>query len=112
MNPGGQQSQQDGLFAFLDEAFPYFLGALAVIVVISLVVRGIIWLSNYNAAASRGEDYFTLETDLQVQALQSRALGGERSIEDRLAEIDDLAERGVIDADERAAARAKILADG
>lgn len=112
MYPGGQQPQQDGFAAFVESAFPFFFGAIVVLAVVSLVVRGIIWLSNYNAAASRGEDYFTLETDLQVQALQSRTLGAERTIEERLAEIEDLAERGVIDAGERAAARAKILADG
>ncbi|MGX9294860.1 hypothetical protein [Tsukamurella paurometabola] len=112
MFPTTPEPQQDGFASFMETAFPYFFGALAVIAVVSLVVRAAIWLSNYNAAASRGEDYFTLETDLQVQALQSRTLGAERSIEERLAEIDDLAERGVIDADERAAARAKILAEG
>lgn len=71
--------------SFGDDLFPLFFGAVVVIAVVSLVVRGAIWLSNYNAAAKRGEDYFTLETDLQVQALQSRALGTERSIEERLA---------------------------
>ncbi len=74
-----------------------------------IIVTGV---KNYRAAKDKGQDIFTLETDLQIQALQSRALGGDRSIEERLAEIDDLAARGVVDADERAAARAKILADG
>ncbi|CAM3916701.1 hypothetical protein ACXYTP_19605 [Tsukamurella ocularis] len=74
-----------------------------------IIVTGV---KNYRAAKEKGQDIFTLETDLQVQALQSRVLGAERSIEERLAEIDDLARRGVIDADERATARAKILAHG
>ncbi|NMD56756.1 MULTISPECIES: hypothetical protein [Tsukamurella] len=82
----------------------FFLSILTLI-----IVTGV---KNYRAAKEKGQDIFTLETDLQVQALQSRALGAERTIEERLAEIEDLAERGVIDADERAAARAKILADG
>lgn len=46
-----------------------------------------------------------------VQSAVVAAGGAARSLEERLAEVDDLARRGVIDEAERAAARARILGE-
>ena len=85
---------------------------LVVPVVFVAAVAIIVVAVSRNAARARqaGRDPLTLQTDLAVQALDSRMLAPEQSLEQRLAELDDLARRGVISSDERAAARADLLA--
>ncbi|KXO99513.1 hypothetical protein [Tsukamurella pseudospumae] len=112
MVPTTPEPQQDGFSAFMEAAFPIFFGLLGLAIVSVFVAIAVGAVRNNRAAKARGVDLTTLDTELRIQALQSRALGADRSIEQRLAEIDDLAARGVIDADERATARAKILAEG
>lgn len=96
----------------MDSAFPFFFAVLGLGIVSVFVGIVVVAVKNGRAARERGVDLTTLDTELRIQALQSQVLAAGKTLEERLAEIDDLAERGVIDADERAAARAKILADG
>ena len=74
---------------------------------------------------SEGIDLLTVDQDLAARLMQSEMLrpadgtagaaaggaagGAAKSVEERLRELDDLHERGVISAEERAEARAKIL---
>lgn len=112
MFPTTPEPQQDGFAAFMETAFPIFFGLLGLGIVSIFVAIIVSAVKNSRAARERGVDLTTLDTELRIQALQSQVLAAGKTLEQRLAEIDDLAERGVIDADERAAARAKILADG
>lgn len=80
-----------------------------VVVVVAVVV--IISLSLYRAKrmADRGQNPLTVQEDIAYQAMQSRTLAPTRTLEQRLAELDDLHRRGVISDDEHRAARAEAL---
>ncbi len=69
---------------------------------------------NYQAAKRRNIDPFTMQTELTAQLIQSDLLKpagtGAATLEQRLADVEDLHARGVISAQERATARARILA--
>ena len=95
MVPTTPEPQQDGFSAFMEAAFPIFFGLLGLAIVSVFVAIAVGAVRNNRAAKARGVDLTTLDTELRIQALQSRALGADRSIEQRLAEIDDLAARGV-----------------
>lgn len=94
----------DGLFGF---AF----GLIVVMMIGTFAFQAFVFLRNHRAARESGHDIFTLPTDLATSALNSELLAGERSIEQRLAELDDLRSRGGISDEEHAAARAAVLAD-
>jgi hypothetical protein len=93
-----------------------FVGAIITMVAVSV--------HRYRKAQSQGIDLLTVDQDLAARLMQSEMLrpadgaapaaaaaaAASRSIEERLRELDDLHERGLISADERAEARAKILA--
>lgn len=75
---------------------------------------------NYRAAKRGGVDPFAMNTELTAKLMRSDLLKEDLghgadpqaapvSIEERLAELDDLHARSIISADERAAARASIL---
>ncbi|QIK82662.1 hypothetical protein [Sanguibacter sp. HDW7] len=77
-------------------------------------------VKNYRLAKSRGYDPVTMETDMATRLMDSQIMqpaaptaaasgAAPATVEERLVEIDGLHERGVISAEERAAARAKIL---
>ena len=82
-------------------------------------------MHRYRKAKSQGIDLLTVDQDLAARLMQSEMLrpadgtagaaaggaagGAAKSVEERLRELDDLHERGVISAEERAEARAKIL---
>lgn len=75
-------------------------------------------VKNYRLARRRGYDPVTMQTDMATRLMDSQLMQSSAppaaavsagTVEERLAEIDSLHERGVITADERAAARAKIL---
>ena len=94
-------------------------GILFVGVVITMVAVSV---HRYRKAQSQGIDLLTVDQDLAARLMQSEMLrpadgaapaaagAASKSIEERLRELDDLHERGLISADERAEARAKILA--
>lgn len=104
------QATASGLSAAVGLFWVAFVGA-AVFIVYSAV-------KNYRLARSRGYDPVTMETDMATRLMDSQLMqpaappaapGPAGTVEERLAEIDGLHERGVISAEERAAARAKIL---
>lgn len=99
---------QGGAFGGIAVLFVLVLIGVAVFAVISGV-------RNYTAAQRGGLDPMTAKTQLAValkQKLESDTAASHpvvRTLEERLAELDDLAARGVITAEERADARAKLL---
>lgn len=96
----------------LNPAMPDFGGAFAavfVIVVIGIIVSIVVWVRNASKAVEAGQNPLTVEYDLALKALKSDVLAPERSTEEKLAEIERLFTAGAINADEREAARARIL---
>ena len=93
---------------------------LFVLVFIAVAVFAVVsGVRNYSAARRGGLDPMTARTDLAValkQKLESDAQPPAppaqppaRTLEERLAELDDLAARGVITDSERSEARARLL---
>lgn len=88
---------------------------IALAVIVGLIgLGGAIW--RFAILRNGGLNPFVAEEQLEVQlsrhlkdAATPTSEHSEKTIEGRLAELDDLRERGVITAEERAAARAKIL---
>ena len=89
--------------------FDALFGLVAVIVVIGIVVGIVVSVRNASKAVEAGQNPLTVEYDLALKALQSDALAPERSTEEKLAEIERLFAAGTISADERDAARIRIL---
>ena len=95
----------------------FFVGVMVAMVALSV--------HRYRKAKSQGIDLLTVDQDLAARLMQSEMLrpadgtagaaaggaagGAAKPVEERLRELDDLHERGVISAEERAEARAKIL---
>jgi hypothetical protein len=79
----------------------FFLGILVLIVVSSV--------KRYRAAKAAGLDPFAADVQVMGRVHDSALLAPERSTQERLAEIDELARSGSITAAERDAARARIL---
>jgi hypothetical protein len=91
---------------------PAFLVALVVVVV--LIVGGFvltIYVAARNARALKraGVDPFTVQAELVGKLASSELLAPAETMESKLAELDDLRNRGLISAEEHAAARAKAL---
>ncbi len=101
------------------------LFAIIVVLVIAGGVAGVVINARrYRLLRRAGHDPLTVDAAIAAKILDSDLLRSdttrpegadaleapERSVEQRLAEVDDLHARGVISADERAAARAAILA--
>lgn len=107
--PSSSSPLVPGGFDFLFALFPVLFVAV-------LIFIGFTAYRNYRAAKRGGVDPFAVDTELKVKAINSNALRGTghpepgaRSLEQRLAEIDDLHRRGVITDAERATARTEIL---
>jgi cytochrome c-type biogenesis protein CcmH/NrfG len=77
--------------------------ALGAVVVVVLVVVNVI------RARKNGISPLTSQADIAARLMKSRALQPDRPLDERLAELDDLAGRGVISADEHREARAAVL---
>jgi len=67
------------------------------------------WVRRYRAAKNAGLDPFAGDIQLMGAAKDSAMLAPERSVAERLAEVDALRAAGTISADEHAAARARII---
>ncbi len=102
---------------------PVDFGVVEVLIVVIFVIFvimfvGIVLFMALAAARSKraleagGLDPLAAEAQLAARAANSNLLAPRRSLEDRLAELDDLRSRGVISEDEHATARAKALAEG
>ncbi|MCX6403666.1 MAG: SHOCT domain-containing protein [Actinobacteria bacterium] len=89
-------------FAIMAAFFPLlFLATLGLI--IFMAVR------NYNKAKSMGKDPFTLQTEVIAKLADSKLLQGEESIEQKLAEADELLAKGSITQTEHSELRKTIL---
>jgi hypothetical protein len=90
--------------------FPGWFIALFVMMGI-LIVGSSIW--RFSVLRSGGLNPFVAREQLEARLNQSEMLkppsAAEKSMEQRLAELDDLYQRGVITEAERAAGRAKII---
>ena len=91
-------------------AFGVIFAIASIVITAGFITVIVIIVRNFARAKAAGHDPLTLETDLAMRALDSEILAPAKSIEQRLAEIDDLAARGIISPDERQAARAEVLA--
>ena len=86
--------------------------ALFILVFVGIVVTGVVLgVRNYRKAKDAGVDIFTLQTDLAVKAANSQFLAPAQSKEQRLAELDSLKAKRVINDEEYTAARIKILSE-
>jgi cytochrome c-type biogenesis protein CcmH/NrfG len=99
---GPDLSQFGGGFDAMFVVVPVMIGLGFVAIVVTIVLRSA-------RMAKRGQNPFTIEEDLAYQAMQSRTLAPEKSLEQRLAELDDLHARGVISDEEHRSARAEAL---
>ncbi|MCD2441527.1 SHOCT domain-containing protein [Agromyces sp. SYSU K20354] len=97
-------------FSAASSAFNVMFAIVVIFIAVVFVLMIVTMVRNYSKAKSTGHDPLTLQTELATRALDSEILAPAKSIEQRLAELDDLAARGVISADERLAARADVLA--
>jgi hypothetical protein len=97
-DPNGFQSMFDGVS-----------GAIVVLFVVIVVFAIAIAVRNASRAIDQGQNPLTVDYDLKLKALDSAVLSPERSTEEKLAEVEQLFAAGTITADERAAARERIL---
>jgi hypothetical protein len=107
---GSGMIDDDGFGTFMILIFVAF-GVFTVAVIVGMVVA---WRKNARALRAGGLDPWTAEAQLATRVANSQMLSPAAqptTLEQRLAEVDDLARRGVISADELAAARARILGD-
>lgn len=89
------------------------MGALFTIVPI-IVVLGFVFVIGsmiYRFYAAKREGFDPLAGDIQLaaKARDSKLLAEDRSVEERLAEVDELLAQGTISAEEHKAARARII---
>jgi uncharacterized membrane protein len=101
----------DGGFGGFDSGFSIVFAIVAVIIVLGIIAVIVLAVRNGAKARRAGLDPTTLNTDIAIRVLQSEALRGEQSVEQRLAKLDELTASGAISNDEHAAARARILGD-
>ncbi|WP_159614512.1 SHOCT domain-containing protein [Glutamicibacter sp. JC586] len=97
---------------FIDTALalmPWLIGIFLVIFVAAVVFIIYAQVRNYQKAKSAGLDPLTLQTDMAARLAQSQVLAPAKSIEAKLAELDQLRSRGVISSDEYAQARLDAL---
>lgn len=90
-------------------AFGALFGFVAVVIAIGIVTMIVVTVYRAKRMTDRGQNPLTVQEDIAYQAMQSRTLAPEQSLEQRLAELDDLHRRGVISDDEHRAARAEAL---
>ncbi|WP_426735163.1 SHOCT domain-containing protein [Glutamicibacter sp. 2E12] len=106
-DPGSASSLFDNVDTVFSVGIPLF--AMLFIAVIGLII--FVAVRNYRKAKSAGFDPLTLETELMARAANSAMLTPEKSLEDKLAELDSLHSRGIITRDEYLQARRDALSD-
>ncbi|HEY0167713.1 MAG TPA: SHOCT domain-containing protein [Jatrophihabitans sp.] len=102
-------------FVFMSTAIPWFVGAVFVLALGGWVLTAVIIARNRRVLRQAGIDPTTAGAQLAVRYLRggSTALPtgpGLASTSDRLAELTDLRDRGLITAEEYQARRAQIIA--
>ena len=89
------------------------MGALFAIVPVIIVLGFVFVIGSmiYRFFAARREGFDPLAGDIQLaaKARDSKLLAEDRSVQERLAEVDALLAAGTISADEHKAARARII---
>lgn len=95
--------------ALPDSAFSAIFGIIATLIAIGAIIAIVSAILNAKKAVDLGHNPLTMQTELQAKVLDSQALAPERSVEQRLAELDRLRASGAIDDAEHTAARARIL---
>jgi hypothetical protein len=98
--PGAQQAV--GVMAVLFAVFGVLFVSAVAFIIYTAVRRA-------RAARSAGLDPFAGDIQLMGAAKQSQMLAPERSLEERLAEVDALLASGTITQDEHDAARARLI---
>lgn len=99
---GDEMGAGFGAFGVLFGIAAAIVGIGFVAVIVTIVVRS-------TRMAKRGQNPFTLQEDLAYQAMQSQTLAPAKSLEQRLAELDDLHARGIISDEEHRKARGEAL---
>jgi len=104
-----RQDERMDVNPLVPDSFSVIFGVFVVIIVLGFgfVIFSIV--RNASKATQLGHDPITMQTELTARAIDSQALAPARSVEERLAEVDELLARGAISSDEHAAARARIL---
>ena len=92
-----------------ESAFSVVFGLVALGILLGFAFSAYSMYRGYRASRRAGIDPFTPDSVLLAQAVRGRQ---PQSLEQRLAELDDLHRRGVISSEEHRAARAKALTDG
>lgn len=99
----------------MDDTMPgdsFFDGVFAVfpIIFVGVIVVGVVLtVMNWKKASDAGVNPLTMETEAMTTLIKSKALAPEKTIEERLAELEALHAKGTISAEELAAARAEVL---
>jgi len=89
-------------------AFVWFFG-FVIVMMVCIVVAGVVAvIRNRRVLRQAGLDPMTVESQLAVRLLRSQALS-EPAASTRLAELDDLRNRGLITAEEYTTRRAEII---
>ncbi|MFI5426289.1 hypothetical protein [Aeromicrobium sp. UC242_57] len=92
----------DGTF---DSMFTLFI----VIFVVAAIGAAVVTVMNWKKASDAGVNPFTMETEAMTTLIKSQALAPEKTLEQRLADLDALHAKGTISAAELATARAEVL---
>ena len=94
--------------------FAVLFNVVVFIALVGAIVAAVIWYRNQAKIVQSGNDPTTFETDLAIRLMQSNALAPEeteKSVGQRLAELDALHSAGTISDKELEAARARVISD-
>lgn len=92
-----------------DSSFDAMFTIFPILFVIMLIGGIVFTLMNWKKAADAGVNPLTMETEAMTTLIKSKALATEKSIEERLAELEALHAKGTISSAELSAARAEVL---
>ena len=93
-----------GAFPFPFNLIPYFIAIMFIVVPVFMVL-------NFRKLKKSGVSPLTPMADLAGRLANSELLSAAKPVEQRLAELDKLLEKGTISKEEHAAARVKILSE-
>ncbi len=111
--PGTEQievpSDSGLLFGGISIGIAIFMAIFAILFVSVVVLIIVSARKRYKAAKTAGLDPWAGDIQMMQAAKESQLLAPARSVEDRLAEVDELRRAGRISAEEHSAARARIM---
>ena len=102
----------DGPFTDAPSWFVALFVFAGIMVVGGWIFRAVQAGQRFKVYRDAGLNPLTHQAEIEAKIAQAGFMTKPISIEQRLAELDDLCQRGVISDSERTAARAKILAEG